>query len=129
LPPAVVASFLGFTDAQASQFGDLLYQLQTALNNLQQQITALQNQLDILLGQPNPDPALVGSLFLQLHALQVQVAHTIQSFQHQFAFLLTDEQQQKVQAVTQASQLQPVLGPFVALHLVAAPTPLACDKP
>lgn len=127
-PPAVVVSFLGFTDAQTTQLGDLLLGLQTTEYGLQQEISTLQSQLDGLLGQPNPNPAVVGSLFLQIHALQLQAAQAIQDFQHQFASLLTDEQQAKVQAVTQASQLQPVVGAFVALHLVAAPTPLRCDN-
>jgi Spy/CpxP family protein refolding chaperone len=128
LPPAVIASFLGFTEAQAAQFGELLPQLQAALHGLQEQTATLQTQLDILLGQPNPDPAMVGSLFLHIHALQLQVAQTLQAFQHQFASLLTDAQAQKVQAVTQASQLQPVVGAFVALHLVVTPTPLSCEQ-
>jgi Spy/CpxP family protein refolding chaperone len=128
LPPAVVASFLGFTEAQAAQFGDLLVQFQTTLHGLQEQIAVRQTQLDILLGQPNPHPAIIGSLFLQIHALQQQVAQVIQSFQSQFSSLLTGEQKQKVQAVTQASQLQPVVGAFVALYLVPAPTPLPCQK-
>lgn len=45
-PPAVVASFLDFTDAQAAQFEDLLTQLQTTVYGLQQQIATLQTQLD-----------------------------------------------------------------------------------
>lgn len=128
LPPAVVASFLGFTEAQATQFVGLLGQIQAALPGLQEQIAARQAQLDILLSQPNPDPAVVGNLFLQIHALQQQLAQAIEGFQGQFAALLTDQQKQKVQAVAQASQLQPVVGAFVALHLVAAPTPLPCQK-
>ncbi len=126
--PAVVASFLGFTDAQTAQFGDLLNQFQTTVYGLQTQITVRQAQLDALLSQPNPNPAVIGSLFLQIHALQQQVAQAIQSFQSQFAALLTDEQRQKVQAVTLASQLQPVVGAFVALYLAPAPTPLPCQK-
>ncbi len=128
VPPAVVAAFLGFTEPQAVQFGDLLNQFQTAQRGLQEQIAARQAQLDILLGQPNPDPAVIGSLFLQIHALQQEVARAIQSFQSQFTALLTDEQKQKVQAVTLASQLQPVVGAFVGLYLVPAPTPLPCQK-
>lgn len=128
LPPAVVASFLAFTETQAAQFGDLLGQFQPTLQDLREQIAARQAQLDILLGQPNPDLAVVGSLFLQLHALQQKVAQVIQIFHTQFISLLTDEQKQQVQAVTQGSQLQPVVGAFVALYLVPAPTPLPCQK-
>jgi len=127
-PPAVVASFLGFTESQATQFAQLLAQFQTTLHGVQEQVATVQAQLDTLLGQPNPDPAVAGRLFLQIHALQQQAAHVVQSFQSQFASLLTDEQKQKVQAVTLASQLQPVAGSFVALYLVPAPTPLPCQK-
>ena len=126
--PAVVVAFLGFTDAQAAQFAGLLGQFETTLHGLQEQIAARQTQLDTLLSQSNPNPAMVGSLVLQIHALQQQVAQAIQGFQSQFAMLLTDEQKQKVQAVAQASQLQPVAGAFVALNLVPAPTPLPCQK-
>ena len=127
-PPAVVAAFLGLTASQAAQFGGLLGQSQAALGGLQQQIAALQAQLDSLVSEPNPDPAAIGNLFLQIHALGQQVAQTIQSFQSQFAALLTAEQAQKVQAVTQAAQLQPVVGAFVALNLAPAPTPLPCQQ-
>ena len=126
-PPAVVAAFLGFTDAEAAQFGTSLGQLQTTLHGVQSQITASEAQLNTLLAQPNPDPATIGGLFLQIHSLQQQAGQAIQSFQTQVASLLTDEQKQKVQAVTLASQLQPVVGAFVALNLVPAPTPLPCQ--
>jgi len=128
VPPAVVASFLGFTEAQTAQFESLFGQFQTTLHGLQEQIGARQSQLDILLSQPNPNPAVVGTLLLQIHALQQKVAQAIRSFQSQFAALLTEEQKQKVQAVTLASQLQPVVGAFVALYLVPPPTPLPCQK-
>lgn len=128
VPPAVVVSFLGFSEAQTTQFESLFGQFQATLNGLQLQMAAQQRELDILLNQPNPNPAAVGSLFLQIHALQQQVAQAKQSFQSQFAALLTDEQKQKVQGVTLASQLQPVVGAFVALNLVPPPTPLPCQK-
>jgi Spy/CpxP family protein refolding chaperone len=126
LPPAVVASFLSLTPAQAAQFADLLGPFETTLHGLQEQIAVRQAQLDTVLSQPSPDPATVGGLLLQIHGLQQQAAQAIQSFQSQFATLLNGEQKQKVQAVTQAAQLQPVVGAFVALNLAAAPTPLPC---
>lgn len=128
-PPAVVATFLGFTDGQAEQFGILLNQFQSTLRSLQEQIAPRQQQLNVLLSQPDPDPATVGALVLQLHALQQQMEQVIQSFQNAFAGLLTQEQKQKIEAVTLAAQLQPAVGAFVALHLVPAPPSLPCQKP
>ena len=126
-PPAVVASFLGFTSGQAAQFGNLVGQFEPTLQGLQGQIAAQQVQLNMLLSQPNPDAASLGSILLQIRTLQQQVAHATQSFQFQFASMLTAGQMQQVAAVTQAAQLQPVVGSFVALNLVAAPTPLPCQ--
>lgn len=127
-PSAVVATFLGFTEGQTEQFGILLNQFQTSLRALQEQTATLQQQLNILLSQPNPDPALVGRLVLQIHALQQHAAQVVQSFQSAFAGLLTPEQKQKIEEVTLASQLQPVVGAFVALYLVPPPPSLPCQK-
>jgi hypothetical protein len=126
--PAVVAMFLGFTSGQAEQFGILLSRFQSNLRPVQEQIAAHQQQLNILLSQPNPSPALVGSLVLQIHALEQQVAHVVESFHTAFVALLTQEQKQKIEEVTLASQLQPVVGAFVTLYLVPPPPSLPCQK-
>ena len=125
-PPAVVISFLGFTETQAAQFKELFGQFETTLHGLQAQIAVRQALLDTQLNQPSPNPTAIVNLVLQIHALQQQAGHAVQSYQSLFAGLLTDEQKQKIQAVTLASQLQPVVGPFVGLYLVPAPTPLPC---
>ena len=123
-PPGVVAAFLGI---DTKTLGDLASEYVTNLHGLEEQITARQNQLNALLSQPNADPAAVGTNVLQIQALHQQVAQVTKTFQTRFLSLLTDEQKQKVQAVTQASQLQSVVGAFVALNLVAAPEPLPCQ--
>jgi len=128
-PPAVVAAFLGFTDAQATQFIALESQFQSALCDVEQQGAGWQHELDTLLSQPNPNPAVAGQLVLQIHALQQQVAQIVQNYQAQFAGLLTMEQKQKIQEVTLASQLQPVVGAFASLYLVPAPPPAPCPQP
>jgi hypothetical protein len=127
-PPAVVVSFLNFTPAQAAQFQELLSEFLPTVQGLQQQITVLQNQLNILLNQPNPNPVAVGNVTLQIHVLEQQVAQAIQDYQNLFVGLLSDAQKEKVQAVTQASQLQPVVPAFVALKLAPPPTPLPCQQ-
>lgn len=127
-PPTVVAALLNLSEAQTAQFATLLDQFQPTLQGLFEQITVLQTQLDVWLSQPNPNPAVIGNLLLQIHALQQQLAQAIQNYQTLFASLLTDAQKQRVQAVTQASQLQPVVGAFVALKLAPVPTPLPCQQ-
>jgi len=127
-PPAVVASILGLTPGQVERFGTLLSQVLPVLQALQQQGTATQQQLDLLLNQQNPDPAQVGKLVVQLHVIEVQTTQVINNFHNVFAGLLSQDQIQKLQGVAAASQVQPVVGAFVALYLVAPPQPLpACQ--
>lgn len=127
-PPAVVATFLGFSQPQLQQFEVLLTQFKTGVQGLQAQIAPRQQQLDSLLSQPNPNPAQIGVLTLEIHSLQQQLAQVIQGYQTAFASILTQDQKQKVELITAASQVQPAVGAFVALHLVPPPS-LPCQKP
>lgn len=126
-PVAVVTGFLGFSDAQASQFQQLLQGFLTTVQNLEQQKQVQQQLLDQLLSAPNPNPAAIGAVVLQIHALDVQVGNAVNAFHQAFLGLLTPDQLQKVEAVSQASQLQPVVGAFVALYLV--PPPPSAQQP
>jgi hypothetical protein len=127
-PPAVVASFLGLAPEQVEQMGALLSQVLPVLQTLGQQSAEVQQQLDVLLGQTNPDPAQIGKLVVHLHVLQLQAAQVVEGFHNAFASLLTQDQMQKLEGVTLASQLQPVVGAFVALYLVPPPPSNACQK-
>jgi Heavy-metal resistance len=127
-PPAVVASFLGLTPGQVEQIGALLTQVLPTLETLGQQSAEVQQQLDLLLSQTNPDSAQIGKLVVQLHVLQLEAAQVVEGFHHAFASLLTQDQKQKLEVVTVASQLQPVVGAFAALYLVPPPPPTSCQK-
>jgi len=127
-PSAVVASFLGLTPGQVEQMGALLTQVLPTLETLGQQSNEVQQRLDLLLSQTNPDPSQIGTLVVQLHGLQLQAAQVVEGFHQAFAGLLAQEQKQKLEAVTLASQLQPVVGAFVALHLVPPTPSMSCQK-
>jgi hypothetical protein len=127
-PPAVVASFLELSPVQVEQMGALLSQVLPVLQTMGQQSAEVQHQLDVLLSQTNPDPAQIGKLVVQLHVLQQQAAQVIESFHNAFAGLLSQDQKQKLEVVTVASQLQPIVGAFVALHLVPPPPSNPCQK-
>jgi hypothetical protein len=127
-PPAVVASVLGLTPGQVEQFGTLLSQVLPVLHGLQQEGAATQQQVDVLLGQPNPDPAQVGKLVVQLHVIEIQTTQVINNFHTAFASLLSQQQIQQLQAVSAASQVQPVVGAFVALYLVPPPASIPTCK-
>jgi LTXXQ motif family protein len=127
-PPAVVASFLGLTPAQVEQMGALLTQVLPTLETLGQQSAEVQQQLDLLLSQTNPEPAQIGKLVVQLHVLQLEAAQVVEGFHNAFAGLLTQDQKQKLEEVTVASRLQPVVGAFRALYLVPPPPSPSCQK-
>lgn len=54
---------------------------------------------------------------IQIHVLQQQAAQVQQAFVTQFTSILTAEQQQKLQAVQIAVQLQPILPAFQPIFL------------
>jgi hypothetical protein len=112
----VVSDFLQLQPAQVSELEQLLQARQAALVPLLTKAQALTQQLGGLLNSGG-NPAQVGALLIQIHALQQQMGQTQQAFITQFAMLLTQEQKDKVQAVQIAVQLQPVLPAFQPILL------------
>jgi hypothetical protein len=63
------------------------------------------------------NPAQIGAVVIQIHALQQQMAAAQQAFLTQFIATLDPEQLQKLQAVQIAAQLQPILPAFQPIFL------------
>lgn len=122
-PVVLVVNFLGFSEAQAGQFVQLLEARGQAAKALAQQIGAKQKQLDNLLNGAAPDPAAIGKLLLEIRALSQQDGEILKNYHEKFVQMLTDEQKQKVGMVAQAAQLLPAVNAFIALQLVAPPFP------
>jgi hypothetical protein len=115
-PLQVVAEFLQLRPGQVSELGQLLQGRQTTLVPLFQTAQALIQQLGTLLNSGG-NPAQVGVLVIQIHALQQQMGQVQQSFLTQFVSILDPEQVQKLQAVQIAAQLQPILPAFQPIFL------------
>src|ERR1700674_1155541 len=115
-PLQVVAEFLQLRPGQASELGQLLQARQAALVPLFQTAQAMTQQLGILLNTGG-NPAQVGVLVIQIHALQQQMGQAQQSFFSHFVAILDGEQLQKLQAVQIAAQLQPILPAFQPIFL------------
>jgi hypothetical protein len=116
LPLQVVAEFLQLRPGQVSELEQLLQARQAALVPLFQTAQAMTQQLAILLNTGG-NPAQVGVLVIQIHALQQQMAQAQQAFLTQFAATLDTDQLQKLQAVRIAAQLQPILPAFQPIFL------------
>ena len=115
-PIQVVDQFLQLRPDQLQEFGQLLQARQTAVVPLLQGIQQREQQLQALLDSGG-NPADVGMTVIQIHALQRQVAQQQQDFLTKFVSLLAPEQQQRLEAVRIAAQLQPVLPAFQQLYL------------
>jgi hypothetical protein len=115
-PLQVVAEFLQLRPGQVSELAQLLQERQTTLVPLFQKAQALIYQLGNLLNSGG-NPAQVGVLVIQIHALQQQMAQAQQGFLTQFVAILDPEQLQKLQAVQIAAQLQPILPAFQPIFL------------
>ncbi len=115
-PLQVVADFLQLQSGQVSELQQLFQARQATLVPLFQTAQALIQQLGNLLNSGG-NPAQVGILVIQIHALQQQMAQTQQGFLSQFMAILDAEQLQKLQAVQIATQLQPILPAFQPIFL------------
>ena len=115
-PLQVVAEFLQLQPAQINELGQLLQARQAALAPLFQAAQALTQQLGILLNSGG-NPAQIGAVVIQIHALQGQMAQVQHSFLTQFIATLDPEQLQRLQAVQIAAQLQPILPAFQPIFL------------
>ncbi len=116
LPIQIVVQFLQLRPDQVQEFERLLQARQAAVVPLLQEIQQRVQQLEALLNSGG-SPADVGMLVIQIHTLQQQVAHVQQDFLSKFVNLLDPEQQQRLEAVRIAAQLQPILPAFQQLYL------------
>ncbi len=115
-PIQIVVQFLQLRPDQVQELGQLLQARQATVDPLLQGIQQRVQQLEALLNSGG-SPADVGTLVIQIHALQQQVAQVQQAFLSNFASLLDPDQQQRLEAVRIAAQLQPVLPAFQQLYL------------
>jgi len=115
-PIQIVAQFLQLRPDQVQEFGQLLQARQAAVVPLLQGIQQRGRQLEALLNSGG-SPADVGMLVIQIHRLQQQGAQVQQDFLSTFVNLLDPEQQQRLEAVRIAAQLQPILPAFQQLYL------------
>jgi hypothetical protein len=115
-PLQVVAEFLQLRPGQVSELEQLLQARQAALVPLFQTAQSLIQQLANVLNSGG-NPAQVGVLVIQIHALQQQMAQAQQAFLSQFTAILDAEQLQKLQAVQIAAHLQTILPAFQPIFL------------
>jgi hypothetical protein len=116
-PIQIVVQFLQLRPDQVQEFGQLLQARQAAVVPLLQAIQQSMHQLEALLDSGGSPAGVVGMLVIQIHTLQQQVTQVQQVFLSKFVNLLDPEQQQRLETVRIAAQLQPILPAFQQLYL------------
>ena len=115
-PLQVVTDFLQLRPGQVGELEQLLQARQATLVPLFETAQTLIQQLGVLLNSGG-NPAQIGALLIQIHALQQEMGQARQAFLTQFVAILDADQAQRLRAVQIAAQLQPILPAFGPIFL------------
>ncbi len=111
-PIRVVTEYLGLTPEQGEAWRALMETLKTQQQALADQVQPLEEQLRGALQSPTPDPAAIGALVLQIHALRDQMRANEEAYRSGFEALLDEEQKEKLYVLRAASELAPLFPAF-----------------
>jgi hypothetical protein len=120
LPPPVqaVARYLELSPEQVEAWMGLLDGLHRQQRPLHEQVQGLEEELKLQLQQPEPDPAAVGQLVLEIQALRGQMRFNEEDYQDAFEDLLNEEQLEKLYFLRAASELAPLFPAFKETRLL-----------
>ncbi len=116
-----VAGFLQFSETQTARFVQAFDNFQSTMHDLQTQIASRQQQLEQVIRSSQPSTAVIGQLLLEIYALQSKGGDVITQYHNAFIDLLSPEQLQKTQIVSQARNLVPAVAVFAAASLIEPP--------
>lgn len=100
-----LAAFLELTDAQIEDSRALFEDLAAELRPLAKEARALREELATLLDSADPDPAEVGALVVELHALGGEMKAARDAFDAAFSALLTPGQLERWETLKEARRL------------------------
>lgn len=104
-PLRALAAFLDLTDAQIEDSQALLGDLAAELRPLAEEARALREELAALLDSADPDPAEVGALVLDVHAIGDRMKAARDDFDAAFAALLDTEQLERWEILKEARRV------------------------
>jgi hypothetical protein len=123
-PPIVEAShnavvaFLRLTPEQAEDWDTIYRAHREAENPLQEDIAALQEEIDTLFDSGTPDPAAVGAPFIERRALTEALVQVHLDYYRDFLLILDDAQVQKLRFIARADDVQPIIPAFKLFELI-----------
>ena len=114
----VVARFLQLSEDQVAQWQVLIDEREQAAAPLRDAIAAVQQQLDDLLADPDPDPLAVGELTIQRRDLGEQLAGVHRAYVAGFEGLLGAEQLAQYRFLQRAERAEPLFPAFRMVGLL-----------
>jgi septal ring factor EnvC (AmiA/AmiB activator) len=113
-----VAQVLSLSEDQVHALGDFLHArgvaVQPAVQELQQHQQALEQQLQ----SPNPDPATIGQLILEMRAIQNRIQQTIGDANKSLDQILNADQRTRLDQLRGAAGACQVIPAFKAVGLL-----------
>jgi len=123
-PPIVEAShnavvtFLKLTPEQVAEWDVIYKDHRDAEEPLQEAIREVQDELDALLEDENPDPANVGELVIERRELGEQLLDVHMTYHEAFVALLEQNQVKKLRFIARADDVQRFIPAFKLFELI-----------
>ena len=117
-PGKVLTEFLKLTETQSNDLKQLFEKRQSDMQPLQEQLRTKEKIWRELMESPNPNPATVGKLAIDLHTLRGKIAVVQDDFMTSLESLLTEEQQNRLHAAQRAALLEPVVRALRELRIL-----------
>jgi len=113
-----VARFLQLSDNQIAQW-DALYRVhREAEQPFQEAIAAVQDEIDALLAEGNPEPGPLGTLVIERHALGEELRAAHLSYHASLVALLDGAQAKRLAFIARADEVQPIIPAFKLFELI-----------
>jgi hypothetical protein len=119
--PAPIVFVTNVLQLSEDQTRALIVMIQTrdaALQPIAAKVHADQEALGRLIESPNADAATAGRLVIEIHAGEKQAGEVARAAAASFEEILTPDQQQRLQFIRQAAQVEPVIPAFKAVGLL-----------
>jgi hypothetical protein len=113
-----VAAFLQLTDEQIAAW-DVIYQIhREAEQPLKDEISTVQAEIDALFEAGDPDPAALGALVIERHALGEALFNVHLVYHEDFVALLDETQARRLKFIARADDVQQIIPAFKLFELI-----------
>jgi len=113
-----VGRFLQLDEEQLAAWDQLWIEHREAMASISEDIADVQEQIEELFAQEEPDPTALGELMIQRHDLGGQMAEAVRAYNDAFAQLLDEDQAQRLDFIRNAHRAAKFIPAFQAFELI-----------